>query len=139
MTVVGASLVAKNLLDPHLLANQRDFRRELLARFHDVIALTGNSPRLVAMLTNLRELSTRYITHSVLAVPDRAQRANAEHEEILRAVVAHDPGAAADAVLRHLDGTHRALRTIRQLGAYRRDDGAPHWCREAAILWRPEA
>src|SRR5205814_8139663 len=87
------------------------------ARFHDVIALTGNSPRLVAMLTNLRELSTRYITHSVLAVPDRAQRANAEHEEILRAVVAHDPGAAADAVLRHLDGTLRALRTIRQLGA----------------------
>ena len=54
--------------------------------FHDVIALAGNSPRLVAMLTNLRELSTRYITHSVLAVPDRAQRANAEHEEVLRAV-----------------------------------------------------
>jgi hypothetical protein len=31
-------------------------------------------------------------TYSVLAVPDRAQRANAEREEILRAVVAHDPG-----------------------------------------------
>jgi GntR family transcriptional regulator, transcriptional repressor for pyruvate dehydrogenase complex len=77
------------------------------ASFHDIIALAGNSPWLVAMLTNLRELSTRYITHSVLAVPDRAQRANAEHEEILRAVVAHDPGAAADAVLRHLDGTLR--------------------------------
>jgi DNA-binding GntR family transcriptional regulator len=83
------------------------------ASFHNIIALAGNSPRLAAILTNLRELSTRYITHSVLAVPDRAQRANAEHEEILRAVIAQDPGAAADAVLRHLDGTLRALRTIR--------------------------
>jgi DNA-binding GntR family transcriptional regulator len=83
------------------------------ASFHNIIALAGNSPRLAAILTNLRELSTRYITHSVLAVPDRARHANAEHEEILRAVIAHDPGAAADAVLRHLDGTLRALRTIR--------------------------
>lgn len=101
------------------METETDGRRwaEHNASFHDVIALAGNSPRLVAMLTNLRELSTRYITHSVLAVPDRAQSANAEHEEILRAVVAHDPGAAADAVLRHLDGTLRALRTIRQLGA----------------------
>jgi DNA-binding GntR family transcriptional regulator len=87
------------------------------ASFHNVIDLVGNSPRLVAILKNLRELSTLYITHSVLAVPDRAQRANAEHEEILRAVFAHDPVAAADAVLRHLDGTLGALRTIRQLRA----------------------
>jgi len=85
------------------------------ARFHNVIDLAGNSSRLVAILKNLRELSTLYITHSVLAVPDRARRANAEHEEILRAVFAHDPAAAADAVLRHLDGTLGALRTIHQL------------------------
>ena len=87
------------------------------ARFHDIIDTAGNSPRLVAILRNLRELSALYITHSVLAVPDRARRANAEHEEILRAVFAHDPVAAADAVLRHLDGTLGALRTIRQLRA----------------------
>jgi len=85
------------------------------AGFHHAIDLAGNSPRLVAILKNLRELSTLYITHSVLAVPDRARRANAEHEEILRAVFAHDPAAAADAVLRHLDGTLGALRTIHQL------------------------
>ena len=48
-------------------------------------------------------------------MPDRARRANAEHEAILRAVFAHDPAAAADAVLRHLDGTLGALRTIHQL------------------------
>jgi DNA-binding GntR family transcriptional regulator len=85
------------------------------ARFHHAIDLAGNSPRLVAILKNLRELSTLYITHSVLAVPDRARRANAEHEEILRAVFGHDPAAAADAVLRHLDGTLGALRTIHKL------------------------
>ena len=85
------------------------------ARFHNVIDLAGNSPRLVAILKNLRELSTLYITHSLLGVPDRARRANAEHEDILRAVFAHDPAAAADAVLRHLDGTLGALRTIHQL------------------------
>ena len=43
----------------------------------------------------------------------------AEHEEILRAVYAHDPVAAADAVLRHLDGTLGALRTIHRLRAPR--------------------
>jgi DNA-binding GntR family transcriptional regulator len=87
------------------------------ASFHNVIDLAGNSPRLVAILKNLRELSTLYITHSILAVPGRAWQANAEHEEILRAVFAHDPVAAADAVLRHLDGTLGALRTIHELRA----------------------
>src|SRR5215471_12651611 len=87
------------------------------ASFHNIIDRAGNSLRLVAILKNLRELSTLYITHSVLAVPDRARHANAEHEEILRAVFAHDPVAAADAVLRHLDGTLGALRTMRQLRA----------------------
>jgi DNA-binding GntR family transcriptional regulator len=87
------------------------------ARFHHVIDQAGNSRRLVAILKNLRELSTLYITHSILAVPGRARQANAEHEEILRAVFAHDPVAAADAVLRHLDGTLSALRTIHRLNA----------------------
>ena len=95
------------------------------ACFHNVIDLAGNSPRLVAILKNLRELSTLYITHSVLAVPGRAARANAEHEEILRAVFAHDPVAAADAVLRHLDGTLGALRAIRQLRAPRTGTAIP--------------
>ena len=85
------------------------------ASFHHVIDLAASSPRLVAILKNLRELSTLYIAHSVLAVPDRARRANAEHEEILRAVFARDPAAAADAVLRHLDGTLGTFRTIHQL------------------------
>ena len=42
-------------------------------------------------------------------VPGRASRANAEHAEILRAIMARDPEAAADAAIRHLDGTPSAL------------------------------
>ncbi|HEY2688174.1 MAG TPA: GntR family transcriptional regulator [Streptosporangiaceae bacterium] len=84
--------------------------------FHNVIAEAGNSAKMVAILSNLRELSARYITHSITAMPDRAGRANAEHAEILRAIIAGDSEAAADAALRHLDGTLRAL-CFRPVGA----------------------
>jgi DNA-binding GntR family transcriptional regulator len=77
--------------------------------FHDLIAEAGNSPRLVAMLSNLRELSALYVTHSIIAMPGRAKRANAEHAQILQAIIWRDPEAAAEAALRHLDGTLRAL------------------------------
>ncbi len=79
------------------------------SRFHQVIDEAGSSPRLVAILGNLRELSARYIAHSVLTVPGRVHQANAEHREILQAVIARDPSAAADAVIRHLHGTPLAL------------------------------
>ena len=78
--------------------------------FHTILDEAGSGPRLAGILENLRQLSARYITHSVLAVPDRARRANAEHAEILRAVIMRDPEAAAAAVLRHLEGTLGALR-----------------------------
>lgn len=73
--------------------------------FHRVLDEAASGPRLVAILENLRELSARYVRHSIVAVPGRADQANAEHEEIMRAVMARDPVAAADAMLRHLDGT----------------------------------
>ena len=84
--------------------------------FHNLIAEAGNSPRLVAILKNLRELSALYVTHSIVAMPGRARRANAEHAQILRAVITRDAEAAADAALKHLDGTLRSLH-IRPIGA----------------------
>jgi DNA-binding GntR family transcriptional regulator len=84
-------------------------------RFHGLLEESGSSPRLTGILRNLRELSALYVTHSILTEPDRVGRANAEHEEILRAVIDRDAEAAADAVLRHLDGTLRALLTVRQV------------------------
>lgn len=84
-------------------------------RFHSVIEEAGSSPRLAVILRNLRELSALYVTHSILSEPERVSQANAEHEEILRAIVDRDPEAAADAVLRHLDGTLTTLLTVRQV------------------------
>jgi DNA-binding GntR family transcriptional regulator len=84
--------------------------------FHTVLDEAGSGPRLAAILENLRQLSARYIAHSLLTVPDRARRANDEHADILRAVIARDPEAAAAAVLRHLEGTLAALR-VRPLAA----------------------
>lgn len=79
------------------------------ASFHQVIGGPGNSPRLLGILDNLRELSARYVRHSLLATADRARQSAAEHEQILRAVLAVDPDAVADATFRHLDGTLSAF------------------------------
>lgn len=86
---------------------------DLDSGFHRALGESGNSPRLAALLENLRELSARYVQHSILAVPDRARESNTEHEAIMRAVMKGDPDAAADAMFRHLDGTLSALRVGR--------------------------
>jgi DNA-binding GntR family transcriptional regulator len=91
---------------------------ECNSTFHNIIVEAGNSARLVAILKNLRELSALYVTHSIVAMPGRAKRANAEHAQILRAVIVRDPEAAAEAALRHLDGTLRAL-DVRPVDAHR--------------------
>ncbi len=88
-------------------------------RFHSVIEEAGNSPMLVSMLKNLRELSTLYVTHSIMSDPDRVRDGNAEHNEILQAITTRDPQAAADAMLRHLDGTIRTLLNVHQIAAPR--------------------
>jgi DNA-binding GntR family transcriptional regulator len=77
--------------------------------FHRVTGEPGSSPRLAALLENLRELSAGYVRHSVLVALDRARASGAEHEEIMRALLKGDPEAAADATFRHLDGTLSAL------------------------------
>jgi DNA-binding GntR family transcriptional regulator len=88
-------------------------------RFHSVIEEAGNSPILVSMLKNLRELSALYVTHSILSEPDRVRCGNAEHNEILQAIITRDPEAAADAMLRHLDGTIRTLLNVHRIGSPR--------------------
>jgi len=86
--------------------------------FHTVLSEAGNSPRLNAILANLRELSALYVTHSVTAAQGRTRGSSAaEHEEILRAVIARDPAAAAEATFRHLDGRLTELLEVRQVGA----------------------
>jgi DNA-binding GntR family transcriptional regulator len=84
--------------------------------FHSVIEEAGSGPRLVAILNNLRDLSALYVTHSIVAEPGRMLNGRAEHEEILRAFIARDPEAAADAMFRHLDGRLRTLLTVHEVG-----------------------
>jgi DNA-binding GntR family transcriptional regulator len=102
------------------MGSETDARRwaDYNSSFHRVIDESGSGPRLVAILENLRGLSASYVRHSILVVPDRADQANAEHEEIMRAVIARDPVAAADAMFRHLDGTLSAL-DVRRRGTSR--------------------
>lgn len=83
--------------------------------FHSVIEEAGSGPRLAAILSNLRDLSALYVTHSIAAEPGRALNGRAEHEEILKAVIARDPEAAADAMFRHLDGRLRTLLTVHEV------------------------
>ncbi len=85
--------------------------------FHSVIEEAGTSPKLAVILANVRALSALYVTRSLLVEPDRRRAANAEHAQILRAIIDRDPEAAADAVLRHLDGTLRALLQVRATGS----------------------
>jgi DNA-binding GntR family transcriptional regulator len=86
---------------------------EYNTEFHRAIEEAGTSPRLAVILANLRAVSALYVARSLLVEPGRQGQANAEHAEILRAVIDRDPEAAADAVLRHLNGTLRALLQLR--------------------------
>jgi DNA-binding GntR family transcriptional regulator len=81
-----------------------------------VLSEAAASPRLAAILADLRDLTSLYVMHSISARPDRARHGRAEHEEILRAVVAGDPEAAADATFRHLDGRLAALLEVHPVG-----------------------
>lgn len=88
---------------------------EINAQFHSVIEQASGSPRLASILSQLHALSSLYVTHSILSEPDRVRRGNVEHREILEAVINQDVEAATDAVLRHLDGTLRALLEVREV------------------------
>lgn len=94
---------------------------ETNARFHELIVGSSGSPRLCAILRQLHGLSALYVTHSLMLSPERIAKGNAEHREILEAVITGASGAAADAVVRHLEGTLRTLLQLRELDA----DDAP--------------
>lgn len=100
---------------------------ELNTRFHSVIEQASRSPRLAGILSQLHALSSVYVTHSLLTAPERIRRGNAEHREILEAVIQQDTDAATDAVLRHLDGTLRALLEVRELEVDRSATGYGRW------------
>jgi DNA-binding GntR family transcriptional regulator len=85
--------------------------------FHHVIEEAGTSPRSAAIMQNLRDLCAVHVSNAITAEPGRGRGANAEHEEILRAIIAGDPEAAATAMFIHLDGRHRRMLSVHQFGS----------------------
>jgi DNA-binding GntR family transcriptional regulator len=83
--------------------------------FHGLIEDAGSGPRLAAILAELRWLASGHVREAVLAGADRLDDCNAEHQDILRAVIAGDAEAAADATLSHLDSSLQGLLTVRQV------------------------
>jgi DNA-binding GntR family transcriptional regulator len=82
-------------------------------RFHALLEDAGGGPRLVSILGEFRELTEVTIREAVTVQADLMRVANAEHEEILRAVIAGDPVAAADATFRHLNSRMHGLLAMR--------------------------
>lgn len=94
-------------------------------RFHCLIEGPGSGPRLTAILSDMRELAAQYVSRAVLAEPEVVAEANAEHEEILRAIIDRDAEAAAEAALRHLKGRLDAMLTLRPVPAARTTVSGP--------------
>ncbi len=82
-------------------------------RFHRLLEDAGGGPRLATILGELREITEVHIRASITAQADLMRVADAEHEEILRAVIAGDAEAAADAAFRHLNGRLQGMLAIR--------------------------
>lgn len=101
------------MMEMHQVENAVEWA-ELNARFHVVIERASGNLRLASILRQLHALSSLYVTHSLLSEPTRVERGNAEHQNILEAIIAQDTDAAGDAVLRHLEGTLRTLLEVRE-------------------------
>lgn len=76
--------------------------------FHDILFNASGNARLVTMLSNLREQIHRYRSMS-LSYPGRMLIAMDEHRAIVKAIVAHDPEAAANAALMHMESAEHSL------------------------------
>lgn len=84
-------------------------------QFHALIEDMGSGPRMAAILGELRRLALEHTEDAILTYPGPASNANAEHEDILRAIIAGDAQAAADVTFRHLDSSLRRLLAMRQV------------------------
>jgi DNA-binding GntR family transcriptional regulator len=83
-------------------------------RFHGLLENAGGGPRLTTILGEFREITEGNIRDAIMAEAGLKYEANAEHEEILRAVIAGDAEAAADAAFRHINNRLRGMLSMRR-------------------------
>jgi DNA-binding GntR family transcriptional regulator len=86
-------------------------------RFHGLLENAGSGPRLTTILGEVREITEGHIRAAITVQADLRRIADAEHEEILRAVIAGDAEAAADATFRHLNSRLHGMLALRACAA----------------------
>lgn len=79
--------------------------------FHRRLNEAAGRPRLVTMISTLRDASSTYI-HMYVLRQDRDERSNDDHQQILEACRARDPKQARAAVSHHLRHTASELATF---------------------------
>lgn len=78
-------------------------------QFHTLLESAARSPRLESMVKSVQDIATLYVAHSVQQYPERLREGNREHRALLSAIRRKDPDAAGEVLLRHLDGTLKAV------------------------------
>jgi DNA-binding GntR family transcriptional regulator len=73
--------------------------------FHALFSETADSSRLASILTSLRDSAAPYVAMSLVARPEQASQANAEHAEMVEAYRAGDVDRAVELTLGHLRST----------------------------------
>lgn len=86
-----------------------DSYRPLDSRLHLLVAELGGSPSLLAAVADTRARVNALLDRIPL-LPTNLDHANAQHEDVVRAILDDDPAAARAAMLDHLDGTAALLR-----------------------------
>jgi DNA-binding GntR family transcriptional regulator len=74
-------------------------------KFHELIELAADSPRLAALVKSVQDSAALYVAHAVHLDPGRIKKGNADHRAILAALRAGDGEKAADLLRAHLDTT----------------------------------
>jgi DNA-binding GntR family transcriptional regulator len=109
----AARLVSLMRTELDHLADGADLWAQYNAQFHELLEGAGGGPRLGAILGECREVTEAHVRHAITIRAETAREANAEHEEILRAVIAGDAERAADATFRHINRRLHSLRLMR--------------------------
>ena len=85
-----------------------DYRR-LDARLHLLVAELGGSPSLFGMVADVR-MRVNELLDRIPLLPLNLEHSNAQHEEIVAAILRGRPGAAAEAMAEHVAGSEALLR-----------------------------
>jgi len=82
---------------------------ELNWRFHGLLEAAARSPLLESMVRSVQDISALYVAHSVKQFPERVREGNREHRAMLSAIRRKDADKAGEILVKHLDGTLKAV------------------------------